>query len=98
MSVCSYTELFFSLKKMHLPLILFDDCRNTSSKNGAHDERMLLFQASPHARDQPRTYRTSHPVADPATSPRHRCHKCGKHLSREVTLRVHVTMHDGKYP
>ena len=83
---------------MHLSLILFDDCRDTPSNNGAHDKPMLLFQASPHARDHSRTYRPSHPMAGAATGPRHRCHKCGKHFSREDTLRVHVAMHDGKYP
>ena len=67
--------------------------------NGAHDERVLLFQElPPHARDHFRIYMSSHPVAGTATSPRHRCLKCGKHFSREVTLRVHVAMHDGKYP
>ena len=84
---------------MQLPMILFDDCRNTPNMNGAHDERMLLFQAlSPQTRDHSRTYRPSHPVEGPATSPRHRCHKCGKHFSGQDTLRVHLAMHDRKYP
>ena len=53
---------------MPLLVIVFDDCRNTPNKNGAHDERMLVFQAlSPHARDHYRAYRPSHPVASAAT-------------------------------
>ena len=84
---------------MPLLMLLFDDCRNTPKKNGAHDERMLLFQAlSPHARDHYRTYRPSRPVVGAATDLRHSCHRCGKHFSRDDTLRVHVAMHDGKSP
>ena len=67
--------------------------RQAPNKNGTHEERMLLFQAlSPLARDHSRACRPSRPDL------RHRCHKCGKHFSRDDTLRVHVAMHDGKYP
>ena len=72
---------------------------STPNKNGAHDDRVLLFQVlSPHGRDHSRTRRPSLPVAGAATDLRHRCHKCGKHFSGQDTLRVHLAMHDGKYP